>query len=581
MQYHFKGFPEDYALLDSILSCSEEYALIATDPKEQVLMWSRSAEKLMGYTSNEILGTPCPILHDHEFSGKNSCSDCENNDSGATSFPANAKAKQGHYIPVDVTVSAMRTDSGVLLGFIIIARDTTKENLQQKLNKVLIDITRLVNRNKKQDDMLLEILKLIQDFLEIPAVSICLHDKLTKSLHLYSQNLQNNSDTFSSSACCYPITKMCCGGALSENCMEAYIKRKICKEEFTMTVTSGKNTYQIPFKEKMYLYHIPVLSETTLLGILHVMIPKRLENLYLEETQALNLISEEICAGLKRKSLEEELQRNADDLEKIVRKRTDELREKDAQLIQSEKLATLGEMAAGIAHEINQPLGVISLIAQGLKKSADLGKLTEPLLHDKLNSIQAQIDRINIIIQHLRVFSRNDPKTKELIDINKPLKEIFHLIGRQLTNHSISVELHLDSNLMVMADNNRLEQVFLNIIGNARDALDDHEETVLQFRQMENSPLWVQNWEKKIVIRSYRLTNRVIVEIEDTGGGIPKHIADRIFDPFFTTKEVGRGTGLGLYISYGIIKDFGGEIKANTKSGTGAVFSVILPAAPG
>ena len=261
--------------------------------------------------------------------------------------------------------------------------------------------------------------------------------------------------------------------------------------------------------------------------------------------------------------------------------RTDQLREKDAQLVQAGKLAMLGEMAAGIAHEINQPLGAISLIVEGIQKAKSIGKLTDSLLDEKLESIHQQIERINKIVKHLRVFGRSTPGTADITDINKPLNDVFELIGRQLENHNIVVEFELEDNLLVSADSNRLEQVFLNIISNARAALDEQENSLLQLKKMFPVPKWVQEWEKKIKIRSYRLSNKVIVEIEDTAYGIPKHILDRLFEPFFTTKEVGKGTGLGLYISYGIVRDYGGEIKENSKPGTGSDFSVILPSASG
>ena len=328
------------------------------------------------------------------------------------------------------------------------------------------------------------------------------------------------------------------------------------------------------------MIHIPILSDIEILGLLHVLIPEKQKKGFLDETPILNLVASKIGSGLKRKQLERELQQYADNLEKTVKRRTDELREKDLQLIQSGKLATLGEMATGIAHEINQPLGAISLIVQGLQKAKEVGKLDDAILSDKLKSINSQVDRINKIIQHLRVFGRNANDAEEKININKPMTDVFDLIGRQLEHHCISVEFFLDSGLFVLADSTRLEQVFLNIIGNARDALDEQEKTVNQFRQMGNPPSWVMNWEKKIIIRSYQRANRVIVDIEDNAGGIPRHILDKIFEPFYTTKEVGKGTGLGLYISYGIIRDLGGEIQVNTTPGVGSVFSVILPAAP-
>jgi C4-dicarboxylate-specific signal transduction histidine kinase len=327
------------------------------------------------------------------------------------------------------------------------------------------------------------------------------------------------------------------------------------------------------------MIHVPLLSDNTGTGILHIVVPKIFEKHYLDHSYHLMQLSNVIESKVKTKKLEDELQKYADDLEQIIKMRTDQLREKDAQLVQAGKLATLGEMAAGIAHEINQPLGAISLIVQGIQKAKAVGKLSDSLLTEKLESIHLQIERVNKIIKHLRVFGRSTPGTADIIDINQPLNDVFELIGRQLKEHNINVEFKLESNLFAATDRNRLEQVFLNIISNARDALDEQEDALLQLKKMKHVPKWVQEWEKKIIIRSYRLSNKVIVEIEDTASGMPKHVLDKLFEPFFTTKEVGKGTGLGLYISYGIIRDYGGEIKVNSKPGTGSVFSVILPSA--
>lgn len=451
----------------------------------------------------------------------------------------------------------------------------SKEKILEKFMLIIVEIAHVINQKQELDEMLLEILKLLQDYLDIPAAYICMHDNISKSLQLFSHTGFHTQ----ASACCYPKMKQPCKRLFSGKCLDAYIHCTIYSEDIPREDLIRSNMFKSGFPEDMSMVHIPILSDVNILGLLHVLIPVTQKKLFLDETQILNLVAGKIGAGLKRKQLERELQQYADNLEKTVKRRTDELREKDAQLIQSGKLATLGEMATGIAHEINQPLGAISLIVQGLQKAKEVGKLTDTMLNDKLKSLHSQVDRINKIIQHLRVFGRNAPGSEDKININKPMTDVFDLVGRQLENHSILVEFHLDSGLFVLADNNRLEQVFLNIIGNARDALDEQEKTVFQFKEMCNPPAWVQNWQKKIIIRSYQMANRIIVEIEDNAGGIPMHILDKIFEPFFTTKEVGKGTGLGLYISYGIIRDLGGEIKVNTTSGVGSVFSVILPVA--
>jgi signal transduction histidine kinase len=451
----------------------------------------------------------------------------------------------------------------------------SKEQILEKFMHIIVEIDHLINQNQELDQMTLEILKLLQDYLDIPAAFICLHCNDVKSLQLYSQvGLCTQA-----SAQCNPKAKSSCNTFFYEKCFDSYIHCSLYVESVPREELIRNELFKSGFTDDYCMVHIPILSDIEILGLLHVLIPERQKKLFIDETSILSLVAGKIGSGLVRKKLEIGLQHYADNLEKIVQRRTDELREKDAQLIQSGKLATLGEMATGIAHEINQPLGAISLIVQGLQKAKEVGKLTDDLLHDKLKSIHSQVDRINKIIQHLRIFGRNAPLSLDKTNINKPMTDVFELIGRQLENHSILVEFYLDSGLFVCADNNRLEQVFLNIIGNARDALDEYEKTVEQYRQMSNPPAWAANWQKKIIIRSFRRANRVIVEIQDNAGGIPKDILDKIFEPFFTTKEVGKGTGLGLYISYGIIHDLGGEINVNTTIGIGSVFSVTLPEA--
>jgi len=433
--------------------------------------------------------------------------------------------------------------------------------LKEKLNNAIIEIFGLSDTESNIEGILNQSLNKIIDSLDIPAAFICLYDNITKSLSMFSRV---GFDTAYLKTSCYPKIGRPCTDAITEKCAGAFGKAEVCSEEI-------KNA------DKMCMIHVPLLSDDTSSGILHIMVPKKLEKDYLDHSHLLLQLSNGIEAKLKTKKLENELQKYADNLEQIIKMRTDQLREKDAQLVQAGKLATLGEMAAAIAHEINQPLGAISLIVEGIQKAKDIGKLTDSLLTEKLESILNQIERINKIIKHLRVFGRITQGTGETIDINQPLKDVFELIGQQLEDHNVSVEFELESNLLVSADSSRLEQVFLNIIGNARDALDEQEDALFQLRQMKHVPKWVKEWKKKITIRSYRLSNKVIVEIEDTAYGMPKHVLDRIFEPFFTTKEVGKGTGLGLYISYGIIRDYGGEIKVNSKPGTGSVFSVILP----
>ncbi|RJX28319.1 MAG: PAS domain S-box protein [Desulfurivibrio sp.] len=238
--------------------------------------------------------------------------------------------------------------------------------------------------------------------------------------------------------------------------------------------------------------------------------------------------------------------------------------ERDAQLIQAGKMATLGEMATGIAHELNQPLNVIQVGSDFLAKMIRRGKhISEEQLLTVTRNINEQVDRAVTIINHLREFGRRSDFRVYPVDVNKPIEDVFTIMGQQLKLRNIDVILKLGKNLpKIMGDKNRLEQIFLNLVTNARDALDAKESTEI----------------KKLTISTYEKDGMVVALVSDTGTGISKHVRDKIFEPFFTTKEVGKGTGLGLSITYNLVKDFQGDISVESVLGVGATFTVRFPA---
>jgi signal transduction histidine kinase len=230
--------------------------------------------------------------------------------------------------------------------------------------------------------------------------------------------------------------------------------------------------------------------------------------------------------------------------------------EKRTRLIQASKMSTVGEMASGVAHELNQPLNVIRMGATLLSKMVNKGKkIEDEELRTVTAEIVGQVDRAAAIIDHMRDFARVGIKTTEL-DINIPIKNVFGILGQQFKVRDIAIELDLDDSLpLVMADSNKLEQVLLNLVVNARQAIEE-----------KGKP------GGRITIRSFLKKGRVAVSVSDTGAGIPEDILDKIFEPFFTTKGVGVGTGLGLSISYGIVKDYGGTMEVKSKVGVGTTF---------
>ncbi len=241
----------------------------------------------------------------------------------------------------------------------------------------------------------------------------------------------------------------------------------------------------------------------------------------------------------------------------------------EAQLIQASKMATLGEMSAGVAHELNQPLNAIRIGSDLIKKMVDRGERLEPDLAGKVSrEISAQVERAANIINHLREFGRKSESDElEKVNINKPIRDVFTVLGQQLKLRQIKVNLDLDENLPpVYGVNNRLEQVFINLVMNARDAIVEMLE---------------KDYEKKreglLTIRTYQEKGRVVAVVRDNGIGMPERVKEKVFEPFFTTKDLGRGTGLGLSISYGIIKDYEGTIEVESMPGSGTIFKISLP----
>ncbi len=247
-----------------------------------------------------------------------------------------------------------------------------------------------------------------------------------------------------------------------------------------------------------------------------------------------------------------------------------EMIEKDAQLIQASKMTTLGEMSAGIAHELNQPLNAIKMGNNFLKMMIEQGKkIPEHNLFQVASEVSNQVDRAAEIINRLREFGRKADLTKEKIDINKPIRGVVDIIGQQLRLQNIELELDLDETLPpILAHNNRLEQVIFNLVTNAQDAIN------------QKQAAGTESNNRVITVRSSMEDDRVAVSFNDTGIGIPIDVKDKIFEPFFTTKEVGRGMGLGLSIAYGIISDYGGTIQVESREGEGTTFKLTFPCAP-
>ncbi|ADW18177.1 multi-sensor signal transduction histidine kinase [Desulfobulbus propionicus DSM 2032] len=236
------------------------------------------------------------------------------------------------------------------------------------------------------------------------------------------------------------------------------------------------------------------------------------------------------------------------------------------QLVSSEKMASVGQMAAGIAHEINTPLGIILGYAQLMMDDFDKDSET----YQNLEVIERQTKASRKIVADLLKYSRQSGSARETVDVNEIIEDAVAITEHSLNLSHIKVLLTLAPDLPpIVGDPEKLRQVVVNLINNAHHAMEGQ-----------------GSGELHLATRFDRQTGKVIAEVRDSGHGIPEHIKARIFDPFFTTKPVGKGTGLGLSVSYGIIQEHGGTIEIESPvsgpAGTqlpGTLFRLALPEA--
>lgn len=246
-----------------------------------------------------------------------------------------------------------------------------------------------------------------------------------------------------------------------------------------------------------------------------------------------------------------------DVLERRVAERTEELRRTLENLVQSAKLASLGQALAGVAHEINQPLAaLITYVASSrvLLRRNEIDRAAANL--DLMSSIA---ERMMALIDHLRMFARKETGTRSAVDLAPVIDNAVRLLQYRIDHEHVEVVRAAPAEpLHGLANPIRLEQVVVNLLSNAIDAMRDRERRVL-------------------TVRLGRRDDSAVIEVSDSGAGIASEHIKSLFDPFFTTKEIGEGLGLGLSISYGIVREFGGDILVDSAPGRGSTFKVVIP----
>lgn len=281
--------------------------------------------------------------------------------------------------------------------------------------------------------------------------------------------------------------------------------------------------------------------------------PKKLTS---EQIEALNALARKVVSELELRKALENVKKEKEQLvatQKIVT-------EQQAKLVAASKFSALGEMAGGIAHEINNPLAIIEGKTSNLIYEAETDLIQKEKLIKDLGRIQMTVDRISKIVKGLSSYSRNSEKDSfEGSSLEKIINDSLDLCREKITKKDIQLKLNIQDDLKIMCRPQQIGQIIINLLSNSLDAIEHLEEK------------WIE-------VNTEKLGNAILIKVTDSGSGIPMLIQDKLMDPFFTTKEVGKGTGLGLSISKGIAEEHGGSLTLNSTSPR-TQFILKLPAA--
>ena len=237
------------------------------------------------------------------------------------------------------------------------------------------------------------------------------------------------------------------------------------------------------------------------------------------------------------------------------------LSQEQTRLLQAAKLASIAELASGVAHELNNPLNNIGLFAGNLLERLEVGSSTDPELIPPLRNIMEQVQKGSQIVNALRTFAGKSPWPHTSVNLNSMIESSVALLKQELLAHNIDLQMQLSQGELIVQGNPiQLQQVVTNLLTNAKDAV-------------------CSTATKMITIMTSRHLEHARLAVQDTGLGIPFDLHERIFDPFFTTKDVNKGIGLGLAVSYGIIKEHNGRIWCESTPQEGSIFSLELPLA--
>lgn len=623
----------------AVLDSASHMAIIATDQSGTIIVFNKGAENLLGYSAAEVIGHLTPLVF-HDFKelksrvtqlDKEIGRPIEGMDLFFHHAAKNANEpeewtyvrKDGRAFPVDLSINPLRDAEGAISGFLCIAVDITeKKRSQQALKESERNYRLLINNIpnivfKGYPDGTIDFFDKKIETVTGYAKEDFLNRKLRWTDLIVKEDLVADRDQFvvtlkgdQQSLKEYRIRKkdgnVVWLQASSQVVRKAdgtidfisgafldISKRKRAEEalheseeKYRSLFDSGPNPIFVIDHPSLKIIDVNPAAIETYGYAKHELLERDFNELGEFELQALELASEteekwpqscfihQKARHYKKDGTPIYFRVKAcpirfNDRHAIILAATDitEAMEKDAQLFQATKMQTLGEMSAGMAHELTQPLNAIKIGNDFLRRMVAADKpLTAKDIDRVAMSVAEQVERASDIITRLRDFGRKPDFKMEPVDLNAVINNVLKIIGQQLVLNNIRVDFNLDWSLPhILFNANQLEQVMFNLVSNARDAI-------------EHLPAEVQEKADRIIkLSTFASGNGVVCTVEDTGTGIPSGIKDKIFEPFYTTKEVGKGMGLGLAVTYGILHDYGARIEAENRENGGARFTLTFP----
>lgn len=532
--------------LESLIE-SSSVAIIANDEAGYITLFNPGAEALLGYSEEEIIGRYVAVLYESEEQAKEVMRVMRDRDGKVSGHETVLLSKDGEQIPVTISASMLYDEEGVGVGVVGYNKDLReRKRVEEALKKSYEtqSILTSILRGSLDDITLEEQLERDLDyiigapFLSLkPQGGVFLVDEDAGELVLKAHRN-------------YP-TK------LLETCTRVPIGLCFCGR----VAASGRAEFADCLDERHAIrfegiaphghFALPIVSKGKTLGVLLTDVEDG-HSWDKREEEFLQTVADTLAGIIERKRGEERLRYAHQQIQEAYTA----LEKAQTSAIMSEKLAALGRLTAGATHEILNPLNIMNLILHMLVQKSEI---PQEVVED-LHVAQEQIERIYAITKGMIHFSSQKPPKAVLLDVNVAVRRAISLINHDLKLKNIDLKLELAEELpSILADDDQLQQVMMNLMTNARDATPEA---------------------GRIVIRTeagcFEGRECVVIRVEDSGAGIPIENMDKLFEPFFTTKGEDKGTGLGLSICQGIIAAHGGDIAAENLPGAGAAFTVRL-----